>query len=179
MNQMKLLNSSRLLMGQPAPHLEVNTLGGSFWILDQQTPENYTMIVFYRGAHCPVCQQYLTGLEGRLEAFKQLGIEVIAISGDTLGKAALTQNRSKLQQLRLGFGLSEDSMREWGLYLSKGSFEQEPAIFSEPAVFLIKPDGQLYLANIGTHPFSRIDFDFLLQGLEYVIANNYPFRGTE
>ncbi|NEZ59005.1 redoxin domain-containing protein [Adonisia turfae] len=171
--------SAKLVMGHPAPALEVNTLSHGLWNLADQTPENYTMIVFYRGLHCPVCVQYISELEQKLNAFSQLGVTVIAISGDDQEKAAQLQAKTNSQQLTLGYGLTYDDMRRWGLYLSKGHFDNEPTLFSEPALFLIKPNGHIYLANLGTHPFSRISFDFLIQGLEYVIPNNYPFRGTE
>lgn len=179
MTQSTATTSSKLVMGYPAPVLEVQTLDGEFWRLAEQTPENYTMVVFYRGLHCPVCQEYIAKLEQKLVAFQQLGIHAIAISGDAEERARQFQEKAKIQHLPIGYGLTPDDMSRWGLYLSQGHFDSEPALFSEPAVFLIKPDGRLYLANIGTHPFSRVDFDFLLNGMEYVIANNYPFRGTK
>ena len=171
--------SSKLIMGNFAPVLEVKTLDGNVWSLAQQTPVSYTMVVFYRGAHCPLCEQYITELDQTLDAFKELGVSVIAISGDTQDKAEAFKAQTSIQTVPIGYGLTPDDMRRWGLYVSKGHFPQEPTLFSEPAIFLVKPDGRLYLANIGTHPFSRISFDFLLKGLEYFIANNYPFRGTE
>ena len=171
--------SPKLLMGHEAPPLVVQTLDHGLWRLADQTPEHYTMVVFYRGLHCPVCEQYLTELDQKLSAFAQLGIQVIALSGDGIDKTQQLKTQANLQQLSLGYGLTPEQMRDWGLYLSQGHFEQEPTLFSEPAVFLIQPDGRLYFANIGTHPFSRIDFDSLLAGLAYVIPNNYPLRGTE
>ena len=39
---------------QPVPALDVDTLNGS-WSLAAQNPENFTMAVFYRGLHCPIC----------------------------------------------------------------------------------------------------------------------------
>ncbi|BBD58367.1 redoxin domain-containing protein [Nostoc sp. HK-01] len=177
--QSETTTSPKLIMGNQAPVLEVKTLDGKIWKLADQTPQNYTMIVFYRGLHCPICEQYITDLEQKLDDFKQLGVEAIALSGDSLEKAQQFQAKANIQNLTIGYSLTPDEMRRWGLYLTKGHFESEPVLFSEPAVFLVKPDGRLYFANIGTHPFSRVDFGFLLQGLEYIIPRNYPFRGTE
>ncbi len=177
--QTEKTTSPKLIMGHPAPVLEVKTLDGTTWKLADQTPKNYTMIVFYRGLHCPLCEQYMTSLEPKVDAFKQLGIDVIAISGDTMERAQQFQEKANIQNVPLGYGLTLDDMRRWGLYMSKGHFENEPALFSEPALFLITPDSRLYYANIGTHPFSRVDFGYLLQWLEYAIPKNYPFRGTE
>ncbi|NEP19958.1 MAG: AhpC/TSA family protein [Leptolyngbya sp. SIO4C1] len=178
MIQSQRTTSPKLLMGNPAPGLEVNTLDGPLWKLADQKPEHYTMLVFYRGLHCPVCEQYITELEQKRDAFQQLGVNVIAISGDTQERAEKFQEKTRIQNVTIGYDLTADDMHRWGLYLSQGHFDHEPALFSEPALFLIKPDGRLYFANIGTHPFSRVSFDFLLQGLEYIIPRNYPFRGT-
>src|SRR5262245_51907962 len=42
--------------GQPAPELIVDLLsGGSYDLAGQQTAA-FTMVVFFRGLHCPVCQ---------------------------------------------------------------------------------------------------------------------------
>ena len=42
---------------EAVPALEVETLNGS-WSLADQNPENFTMVVFYRGLHCPICSKY-------------------------------------------------------------------------------------------------------------------------
>jgi hypothetical protein len=53
----------------------------------------------------------------------------------------------------------------------------EPALFSEPGVFLVRPDGTLYYGAVQTAPFARPNFNDLLGALDFVIANNYPARG--
>ena len=173
------INSPKLVMGHPAPPLVVKTLDGGSWNLANQTPQNYTLIVFYRGQHCPICEAYITQLDHKIDAFSALGVDVIAISGDSLEKAIPFQSKTNTQELKIGYGLTVEAMRRWGLYVSQGHFDSEPSVFSEPAVFLVKPDGRLYFANLGTHPFSRVALDLLLKGLAYIIPNNYPFRGTE
>ncbi|ERN41613.1 peroxiredoxin [Rubidibacter lacunae KORDI 51-2] len=170
---------TRPIVGKPSPPLEVNALGGGVWKLGEQRPGHYTMVVFYRGSHCPICQQYITDLDRKLDVFVRLGVSAIAISGDTEERAKHFQEKGHLQQVTIGYGLPPEVMCRWGLYLSRRHFEDEPTLFCEPALFLVKPDTCLYFANIGTHPFSRVSFDFLQQGLEYIIPRNYPFRGTE
>ena len=171
--------SLKLIMGNPAPDLSIQTVDHGVWELENQMPQNFTMVVFYRGLHCPICLQYIEELERKLPEFQQLGVEAIAISGDTCDLAQKFKANGNIEHLPIGYGLTSKQMHSWGLYLSQGHFPQEPALFSEPALYLIKPNGELYLANLGTHPFSRISFDSLLQGLEYVIPKNYPVRGTE
>ena len=42
-----------LIPRQPAPKLDVELVGGENWSLSAQNPQNFTMIVVYRGFHCP------------------------------------------------------------------------------------------------------------------------------
>ncbi len=171
--------SAKLLPGTTAPALEVNIVGGQLWQLAEQKPTNYTMVVFYRGLHCPLCEAQLAELDRKLSEFSNLGIEIIAISGDTQERAQKSQQDWSLQNLKIGYGLSPKDMRAWGLYISKGALEGEPELFNEPAVFLVKPCGQITLAIVGTTPFGRPHVDDLIGGIDYIMKNNYPVRGTE
>ncbi|AFY96972.1 peroxiredoxin-like family protein [Chamaesiphon minutus] len=177
--QTEKTTSPKLIMGHPAPNLEVKTLAGGVWNLATQPNDKYTAIVFYRGLHCPFCQEYIAAVDKQLTEFNRIGVNVIAISGDTLERAQEFKAVSKIENLAIGYGLTLEDMHQWGLYISKGHFESEPAIFSEPATFIVKPDGRLYYANIGTHPFARPDLSILLRGLDYIVNHDYPFRGTE
>lgn len=173
------VTSNKLLTGTLAPGLEVSTLDGQQWRLKDQNPQNYTMVLFYRGLHCPFCQAQLTELDRKLEKFGNLGIEVIAISGDTQEHAQESKQEWHLKNVRIGYGLSVEDMRRWGLYISKGAFKNEPTRFNEPAIFLVNADGTLSMAIISTTPFARTHFEDLLSGLDYILKNNYPIRGTE
>ena len=170
---------TKLLTGKAAPTLFVSTLDGQKWRLAEQNPKHYTAIVFYRGWHCPFCKAQLIELDRKLGEFTNLGIEAIAISGDTQERARQSKQDWNLQNVRLGYGLKVEDMRRWGLYISKGAYENEPARFNEPAIFLVKPDGILAIATISTIPFARPHFDDLINGLDYILKNNYPIRGTE
>ena len=172
------LTSTKLLTGIAAPALEVSTLNGQIWRLAEQKPQNYTMVVFYRGLHCPLCKAQLVELDQKLGQFADLGIEVIAISGDSLERAQQSQHDWDLKNLLVGYDLSEETMRRWGLYLSHGAFDNEPKLFSEPAIFLIKPCGKIAFSMISNTPFARPRLDDLIGGLDYILQNNYPIRGN-
>ncbi|MEE8634878.1 MAG: peroxiredoxin-like family protein, partial [Acidiferrobacterales bacterium] len=101
-----------------SPELEIETLDEGQWRLSDQKPENFTMIVAYRGLHCPICRTYLSELDRNAEEFGKRGVEVIAVSTDTLERAAQTKDEWKLRNLRIGYGLSIPKAREWGLYIS-------------------------------------------------------------
>jgi hypothetical protein len=77
----------------------------------------------------------------------------------------------------VGYGLPLDTAKEWGLYISSAVKDSEPAHFSEPGLFVIRPDGELYAASIQTMPFSRASAEQLLDTLQFVIEKDYPARG--
>ncbi len=166
---------------QAVPALSLNSLQGE-WHLDQQKSDNFTMIVFYRGLHCPICLKYLTELESVLDKFSAAGVNVIAVSSDDEARARETAQKSKLSNLNLGYDLSIEQAQQWGLHRSKGKGKtsigiEEPEEFSEPGLFLIKPDDTLYWASISSMPFARPDFSAILGAVNWVVANDYPARG--
>ncbi len=87
-----------------------------------------------------------------------------------------------LTHLTLGYGLSLESARQWGLYVSSGRGKtstgvEEPSLFVEPGLFVIRPDQTLYFATVQTMPFARPSFGDILKAIDFVIAKDYPARG--
>ncbi len=171
-----------LMPRQPAPLLRVPTADGDPWSLGEQSPENMTMIVVYRGLHCPICATYLRDLDRRVGEFSALGVDVITLSSDPEERARRARDELGLRNLRIGYGLDPDTARRWGLFISSGrgmtsAGVEEPAQFAEPGLFLVRSDGTLYASAVQTMPFARPHFADVLKALEFVIANNYPARG--
>ncbi|MBA2579371.1 MAG: AhpC/TSA family protein [Thermoleophilaceae bacterium] len=160
-----------------APELHVETLDGGRWRLSDRKPDRFTMIVFYRGLHCPVCTSYISELNRKLDDFSSRGVEAIAVSGDPRERAERSRDKWKLDNITLGFGLSPDAMREWGLFVSKGIKQGEPAEFGEPGLFLITPGGTVFYGGINSMPFGRPKFDEIRDGIDFVTDNDYPARG--
>lgn len=168
--------------GIRTPEFEVKTLDGETWRLSNQKPKNFTMIVAYRGLHCPICKTYLRDLDRIAVEFKERGVEPIIVSTDTKERAEQTKEDWGLKNLTVGYGLSIDKAREWGLYISNGRGKtsigiEEPAQFSEPGLFLIQPDCTLYAATVATMPFARPHFKEVLSAVEFIVQKNYPARG--
>ena len=160
-----------------APELAVNLVRGGRWRLDEQQPETFTMVVFYRGLHCPVCRAQLSELNRRLDELTSRGITVIAISGDTHKRAERTAVEWRLDRLAIGYGLSEETARAFGLFLSRAIKDDEPAVFNEPGLFLIRPDGTVFYESILSMPVGRPRLDDLLGGIDSWVAYGYPARG--
>lgn len=168
-----------LVPGKSVPDLDLPLTTDARFELSKQSPENFTMLVFYRGKHCPICKKYLTELGSKLDKFTSKGISIFAISMDSPERAAVSDEEWETGDLPLAHSLSEEKAREWGLYISeKRPDSEEPERFSEPGLFVIKPDGTLHFAVVQSAPFTRPDLDDLLEGLNFTLEKDYPTRGT-
>ena len=171
-----------LMPRQPVPALSLPLVGGGTWSLAEQSPENFTLVVFYRGLHCPICSTYLGDLNRKAGQFAERGVNIVVASSDGAERAAEAKEKWGLDGLDLAYGLSLDEARKWGLYVSSGIGKtsigiEEPALFNEPGLFLVRPDGTLYFGSVQTMPFARPAFGDLLKALDFAIARDYPARG--
>ena len=167
---------------QPVPTLAVKTVAHGDFDLSANPPERFTLLTFYRGLHCPICAKYLMELERLTPEFEKRGVRTIALSSDVQDRAAAMADKIHAARLAIGYGLTLQSAREWGLYISESRGKtsigiDEPARFSEPGVFLIRPDGTLYYGAVQTMPFARPNFSDLVGAIDFAVANDYPARG--
>lgn len=165
--------------GAAAPDLKVRLINGTEWQLSQQNPKAFTMVNVYRGLHCPVCQEYLKTLKRLYDRFVDKGVEVLNVSMDNENRARKAHEEWGLGSIPMGYGLSEAQASAWGLYLSEAIKKDEAEIFAEPGLFLVRPDGALYLASVSNSPFVRPDLEALLDKIDFMIEKDYPARGTK
>ncbi|MCF8149681.1 MAG: AhpC/TSA family protein [Burkholderiaceae bacterium] len=171
-----------LLPRHPVPALNVPLTSGGRFVLGAAPGEHFDLVVFYRGLHCPICAKYLIELERLAAEFAQRGVNIIAISSDDEDRGKQMAEKVKASGLSFGYGLSLKSARQWGLYISESRGKtsigiEEPPLFSEPGVFLVRPDGTLYYGAVQTMPFARPPFQDLLGAIDFAIAKDYPARG--
>jgi peroxiredoxin len=171
-----------LIPRQPVPPLKIETLSHGTFELAAEKPDFGTLVVFYRGLHCPICATYLKELERLTPEFEQRGLKTIALSSDDADRTAKMAEKIDAKALRLGHSLPLSVAREWGLYISTGRGTtsiglEEPALFSEPGVFLVRSSGELYFASVQTMPFVRPHFQEMIGALDFVQKNDYPGRG--
>ena len=176
------MSPTALMPRQPVPPLDVPLTNGGRFTLGQSPGERFDLIVFYRGLHCPICAKYLMELERLAPEFHNRGVNTVAISSDDAERGQAMADKIKAQGVRVGYGLDLRSARQWGLYLSasRGATSigiEEPALFSEPGVFIVRADGTLYYGSTQTMPFARPSFQDLLGAIDFAISKDYPARG--
>lgn len=171
-----------LIPRQATPSLDLKLVGGGSWSLADQAPENFTMIVVYRGYHCPICSRYLADLNRKAADFAEIGVNILVLSSDTQERGEKAKEEWKLDNLELAYGLTLEKAREWGLFIStsKGATSSgviEPDLFVEPGLFLVRPNQELFFSTIQTMPFARPAFSEILGACKFVIEKDYPGRG--
>lgn len=175
------MGSMKLEAGHRFPTVTVPKFGGGQMQLGKTSSSgDWQLVIVYRGKHCPICTRYLSEVNDSLEEFNKIGVEVVAVSADTLERA-----NEQLPALNLnfpvGYDLSIENMRELGLYISAPRSETESdRPFSEPGHFVINAEGMLQLTDISNAPFARPAVASLVAGLGYIKdpKNEYPIRGT-
>lgn len=170
--------SGKLTPNVQAPALKLPLVGGGTFDLRAESPENFTMVLFYRGLHCPVCKNYVGGLAAMLDEFEAAGFSVVVVSMNDKALAEKAAEDWGLGRTRVAYDLTVQDAKNWGLWISKAFKDVEADIFTEPGLFWVRPDGRLYLADISNSPWARPDLKFLLSKVGYLLETNFPARGT-
>ncbi|KAL4437183.1 hypothetical protein ABPG75_004322 [Micractinium tetrahymenae] len=182
---------TKLKPGIALPHVTLPTTEGGRVEVGAPTGR-WQLVVVYRGKHDPLCVTYLAALQHLMPEFEELSCDVVAVSADTRGKAcsfvddlrgAVLAVSPDTRAGRIGFkvayGLTEDQMRRWGLYISRPLGPEESInLFSEPALFLINPAGLLHVMVYSNASFARPDLKQIVQGIKMVQDRKQPIRGT-
>ena len=176
------MNTLALTPRQPVPALNIPLVGGGRYVLGATPAATLDLVVVYRGLHCPICAKYLMELERLMPEFQKRDVQVVAVSSDNAERGQAMADKIKAEHLRVGYELSLQSARQWGLYISASRGQtsigiEEPALFSEPGVFIVRPDGTLYYGSTQTMPFARPQFQDLLGAIDFAVAKDYPARG--
>lgn len=82
--------SSKRMPRQPVPALKVPVIEHGDWYMAAQKPSHFTLILVYRGLHCPICRGYLKELQTLQDEFEKHGVNVLALSTDTEERARTT-----------------------------------------------------------------------------------------
>lgn len=168
--------TQKLAAGATFPTLSVARVGGGDLTPGRQP--GWSMVVVYRGKHCPICKKYLGTLDGLLDDFSARDVEVMAVSADPKDRAT-AQVKDEGWKFPVGYDLSVAQMQQLGLYVSSPrSPEETDRPFAEPGLFVINPQGQLQIIDVSNAPFARPELSGVLDGIKFVQDKQYPIRGT-
>ncbi len=111
-----------------------------------------TLVIFYLGFGCLHCVEQLHAFSPRADEFRQAGVEVVAISTETLPslKTALT-TYSKPLNIPLH---ADPDLTAFKAYRCFDDFEQKPL----HGTFLLDQNGRVLWQDISYEPFMDVDF---------------------
>lgn len=152
-----------LIPAQTAPTLSLSLTGGGSTddlTLGSGADGWFTLVVFFRGLHCPVCRKQLSELQRRLLELREAGVgRVLAVSMETPERSAELAEGWHLGDLPVAHGLSEASAREWGLFVSTAIKDGEAPVFNEPGIFVLAANGTVFWSDGSSMPFGRPALD--------------------
>lgn len=170
------MSTNKMTAGATFPAMQFEAVGGKS--VDPAAATGWRMLVVYRGKHCPLCKKYLGSLNEMLSDFDSAKVGVMTVSADPIEKAEADVKEFGWK-FPVGYGLSLEQMRTLGVYISDPrSPEETDRPFSEPAVFVINPEGKVQIVDVSNAPFARPDLAALLKGVQFVMSKGYPVRGT-
>ncbi len=172
-----------LIPSAPVPSLSLKLVDGGDWSTESASGDNFALLTFYRGFHCPKCRDHLTELQSCLDDLQACGTSVTAISMDPLDRAERSRDEWGLDRLQLAWGMSQQQAQQWGLHISTSRGKtstgvEELTIFNEPGLFLVRSDGTLYASWAQTVPFGRPKTTEFASFINFVLEKDYPPRGT-
>lgn len=155
------------------PAMRLRSLRGEIWDLRDRRGR-FVLLVIYRGLHCDACRQHLHELASLSQQFAEQSVDVLAVSCDSQERAEQAAEAWQLQGLNVAYGLSIETILHWGLTLApgrgrSGSGLVEPPLFAEPGLFLVRSDGRLAAAALGSDSFSRPRLRELLRALPLLL----------
>lgn len=172
--------TQKLLPGLVAPSFEGTAIDGQRWLLEKSPAPHFTLLVFYRGAFCSYCRRSLQEFDRLADQFGKRGVDLLFVSADAESQARFAIDSLDLKNLRICYGLTVQQMEQWGVFMSAGSSAmKQAAVFSEPALFLIKEDMTLLYQVLNSAPFARPAAQDIIEMLDFMEEKKaaYPQRG--
>ena len=144
--------SSDLLL-QSAPDFTLPDTQGKDWSLAARLKEGPVVLVFYYGYHCNHCVSQLFALDKDFAKFRELGVQVVAVSADA---AELTRERFK-KYGTFQFPVLSDPANQiatkYGAYLPNPVAGKEGELLH--GTFVLTRQGKVAWQNRGDAPFTE------------------------
>ncbi len=159
------------------PCFTLDRIGGESVVIGG-TRERWQLAIVYRGRHCQLAKPFLARLDAMTARFAERNVHVVVISADRhdLAEADVKEFGWSFE---VGYGLSTDTMRSMGLYISEPRYTLETdGPYAEPALFALSPRGTAEIIDISNAPFSLPDLGGVLTGIAFIQNRDYSAGGT-
>lgn len=164
---------SKLELNHAAPNFSLpTTTGENFNFSDHlEIHDSWHLLIFFRGAWCPVCVQELKDLEENVSYFNEKNVHIITVSTDKLDAL-----KEMTEEHKLSFPvLSDDKLEALKaydvFYHGTDAPYEDHGTHGEPAYFLIDEKGRLLYQQRQTSPFGRPTATELRKIVQYIKKN--------
>ena len=181
-----------LKAGDPAPSFQVRTVEGAAFRFDPGALERPAILVTFRGGWCPYCNMHLSELRHVLPEIRELGVDVLFLSGDRpdqLYRSLAEDTQQDIEgrnytilsdadahaaiALGIAFRASDATISrryEKGEDI-EGSSMSLHKVLPVPAVFAIGTDGRIAFAHANADYKVRLPADELLDVARRISGN--------
>lgn len=160
-------------LGDKVPNFELPSTSGEQFNLEsfRSAKEGWQLIIFFRGAWCPVCVEDLKDLEKNKDYFEGKNVTITTISTDTLDHL-----KSMVEEHQFTFPVLSDQglnvLNSYDVfYHSENDPYEDHGAHGEPAYFLIDEQGRLLYQPKQTSPFGRPTTTELRKIVQYIKKN--------
>jgi peroxiredoxin len=160
-------------LGDKVPNFTLPEISGQEFSLDTFIKEhkNWQLIIFFRGAWCPVCVHDLKDLEESKSFFEGKNVHLITISTDNLENL-----RKMAEDNNLSFTILADeklnALKAYDVfYHGDDAPYEDHGTHGEPAYFLVDENGELLYQQRQTSPFGRPTSTELRKITQYISKN--------
>ena len=136
--------------GQTFPDTTLSAVGGGTIELPKHLAGSFSVVLVYRGAWCPVCNDQLADFQTHLAALDRLGVKVVAFSVDDEPTTAALRDKLHLT-FPLGHSADADAIAG-----AIGSFTNEEPHYLQPTGFILSPEGKVLNALYSSNAMGRI-----------------------
>lgn len=162
--------------GDAFPAIEFKMVGGGTRQLNNNK-NRWTLLISYRGDHCPRCKTYIAKLHQLAPGYadREVDIYLASMDPEAIAQRTISENNWTLP---VAHSLSTDEARQLSLYLTpheEGSELSGP--YSEAGMFLINPEGLTQVLERSNSPSVRPDLEVVLDGIIGTQDRNLPIRG--
>ena len=164
---------------QPAdvfPDIQFKMMDGSTKQLGGKS-SRWTVLVAYRGDHCPRCKTYIAKLEELAKSYadREVDLYLASMDPEPVAKRTIEENNWTLP---VAHSMSVEDCQRLSLFLTDHEEGAElSGCYSEPGLYLINPEGLTQVIETSNSPSVRPDLEVVLDGIIGTQDRNLPIRG--
>lgn len=116
------------------PEMDLPLVGGGRFDIHEMTPDKFTLVIAYRGLHCPKCKAQLQAVDPMVEGLKSRGYEIVAVSMDSEARARKAKVEWDIKNIPIAYDMGLLMAKSWAyLFLISAPIATSPNFFPNRA----------------------------------------------